>query len=76
MTLTRPELLTAMRKSRDDLVLARASGVRQVRDQNGETIEYKSDAEMASALRGLDAEIRNMGGVRPQTILFRTSKGL
>lgn len=76
MTLTRPELLAAMRKSRDDLILARASGVSEVRDQNGELIRYKSDAEMGAALRSLDAEIRRMGGQPPSTILFRTSKGL
>ena len=56
---------------------ARAQGVRKLRDQNGEEIEYKSDGEMARALAALDSEIAAMtSGPRPSTIRFSTSKGL
>lgn len=56
---------------------ARLGGVKVVQDQNGERIEYKSDAEMATAIRAADAVIASMSSGRsPNTILFRTSKGL
>lgn len=72
MALTPDQLATA----RDALVRARAGGIRRVRDQNGEEIEYKSDAQMAAALAALDRQIAELGGqATPQTIRFRTSKG-
>ncbi|MEC5321761.1 phage head-tail joining protein [Aurantimonas sp. A3-2-R12] len=58
---------------RDALFEARLQGVRRVRDQNGEEVEYRSDREMAAALAAADAAI---AGKRPSTILFKTSKGL
>ena len=62
---------------RASLLEARAQGVRKLRDQNGEEIEYKSDGEMARALAALDSEIAAMtSGPRPSTIRFTTSKGL
>ena len=72
MALTVTELQTA----RDTLLRARAAGVRRVRDQNGEEVEYRSDAEMARALAALDSEIRAAGKRPASTILFQTSKGL
>lgn len=72
MALTLAQLTTA----RDALLTARASGVRRVRDQNGEEVEYRSDSEMARALAALDAEISAATRRPPSTILFRTSKGL
>lgn len=72
MTLTAEQLTTA----RGALVAARAGGIRRVRDQNGEEIEYKSDAQMAAALAALDRQIAELGGQQmPYTIRFRTSKG-
>lgn len=62
---------------RDDLSAARYSGVRRVRDQNGEEVEYRSDAEMAAALRALEAEIQAASIRKPSSqIRFQTSKGL
>lgn len=64
-------------KARDDLMVARAQGVRSVRDQNGETVEYKTDREMAAALAALDRLIAELSGRKsPRTFLFRTSKGV
>jgi predicted RecA/RadA family phage recombinase len=63
VALTLADLTTA----RDALVKARAEGVRRYRDQNGEEVEYKSDAEMASALAALERRIAELdwGGLRP-----------
>lgn len=68
--------LDQYRAWRDALFEARLKGIRRVRDQNGEEIEYKSDSEMDAALRALDRFIADMGGKPPNTIIFRTSKGL
>jgi hypothetical protein len=72
MALTLQELTTA----RDGLLRARAQGVRRYVDQNGESVEYKSDSEMARALAALDSEIAAASSGPPSTIIFRTSKGL
>ena len=72
MALTAQELTAA----RDALLKARAGGVRRVRDQNGEEVEYRSDAEMARALAALDSEIAALSGKPPASFHFRTSKGL
>ncbi|MFC4730690.1 phage head-tail joining protein [Salipiger abyssi] len=65
--------LTQMRA---DLHAARMTGAREFRDQNGETVVYKSDSEMARALAALDAEIAAQSARPASTILFKTSKGL
>jgi hypothetical protein len=63
-------------KARDDLIEARVQGVRRFRDQNGEEVEYKSDAQMAAALAALEREIAQATGrATPTTLRFRTSKG-
>lgn len=68
--------LDDLTRFRDDLTAARYSGVRRVRDQNGEEVEYRSDAEMAAALRALEAQIQ-AASVRPSNqIRFSTSKGI
>jgi hypothetical protein len=68
--------LADLTAARDALVKARAGGVRRCRDQNGEEVEYKSDAEMASALVALERRIAELlGRPAPNTIFFRTSKG-
>ncbi|MEI4486366.1 hypothetical protein V8J36_09195 [Frigidibacter sp. MR17.14] len=72
MALTLVELTAA----RDMLFRARAGGVMTFRDQNGELVTYKSDAEMARALAALDAEIAAASKRPASTILFRTLKGL
>ncbi|EPX78403.1 phage head-tail joining protein [Salipiger mucosus] len=63
-------------KMRADLHAARMTGAREYQDQNGETVVYKSDSEMARALAALDAEIAAAQSKPPSTILFKTSKGL
>lgn len=72
MALTLLELTTA----RDALFKARADGVRRYTDQNGESVEYKSDSEMARALAALDSAIAAASSGPPSTYTFRTSKGL
>ena len=67
------EDLSAMR---DKLIRARLSGVREVRDANGEQVRYATDAEMARALAALDAEISRLAGNGVREIKFRTSKGI
>lgn len=61
---------------RDKLVLARLSDVREIEDQNGERIVYRSDAEMARAIAAAEREIaRLQGTARPGAIKLQTSKG-
>ena len=72
MALTLLELTTA----RDDLLRARAQGVRRYTDQNGESVEYKSDGEMARALAALDSAIAAATARPPSVYRFNTSKGL
>ena len=67
--------LAELTKMRADLFAARMSGARRVRDQNGEEIEYRSDAEMTRALAAMDAEIAGLQTRPANTILFKTSKG-
>ncbi|MDJ0630787.1 MAG: hypothetical protein QNJ44_21200 [Rhodobacter sp.] len=71
MALTATELQAA----RASLLSARAGGIRRVRDQNGEEVEYKTDAEMARALAALDSEIAALSGKPPSSFHFATSKG-
>jgi hypothetical protein len=68
--------LTNLQDMRDGLIRARMSGTRRVKDQNGEEVEYKSDAEMDRALRNCEALIAQMqGSAAPNVIRFNTSKG-
>lgn len=63
-------------KMRADLFSARMAGAREFRDQNGESVVYKSDAEMAKAMAALDAEIaKASGAAAPRVLHFTTSKG-
>ena len=68
--------LAELQTMRADLHAARMTGARAFRDQNGETVVYKSDSEMARALAALDSEIAALTAKPANTILFRTSKGL
>lgn len=58
------------------LLESRLHGVRRVRDQNGEEVEFRSDAEMARAIAAADREIAAVGRPAPNAFTFRTSKGL
>ena len=63
--------------ARDALTLARAQGVREVRDSDGSSVTYKSDSEMAAALSAIDSEITKLTQGQPaRRIMFTTSKGL
>ncbi len=66
--------LSELTAARDSLFQARSQGVRRVKDQNGEEVEYRSDAEMRAAIAALDAEIAAAVRRPASTILFRTSK--
>lgn len=68
--------LAQLQAFRDRLEDARYSGVRSVRDSNGEEITYRSDSELARALAAVNAEIAAAGN-RPASITYpTTSKGL
>jgi len=48
-----------------------------VTDSSGESIRYRSHAELAAALASIDSEIQRAGGNRPpSSIIFNTSKGI
>ncbi|MGD9919126.1 MAG: phage head-tail joining protein [Paenirhodobacter sp.] len=69
--------LSQLQEWRERLMDAKFSGVLMVQDSSGESIRYRSHAELAAALASLDAEIQRMGGNRPSaSITFNTSKGL
>lgn len=59
---------------RDELLRARAKGVRTLQ-LNGERVEYKTDAEMASAIADLEARIRRASAATAGAVRFTTSKG-
>ncbi|MER8502366.1 MULTISPECIES: hypothetical protein [unclassified Mesorhizobium] len=62
---------------RDRLKEARYSGIRSVRDSNGEEITYRSDGEMKAALAALERECELASGKRPASIVYPTmSKGI
>lgn len=67
------DLPATLVEKRAALVAARASGVRSVRFGEDE-VTYKSDTEMAAAIRFLDGEIASHGR-RPKVFTFSTSKG-
>ena len=72
MTVERAELI----RLRDALIRARLNGVRELQDQSGERLVYKSEAEMRSAIEAVNREIQAHDRRQPHTIVFSTSKGL
>lgn len=60
---------------RDALIRARAKGVRAVQ-MGEERVEYRSDAEMASAIADLDSRIRSASTPRPVVVKVASSKGM
>ncbi|WP_395648024.1 phage head-tail joining protein [Terricaulis sp.] len=69
--------ITELQSLRDALIRARLAGVREVRDQNGETVSYKSDAEMARALANCEALIAQMQSGQPINVIkFNARKGV
>ena len=67
--------LAQLQAWRDTLMASRLSGIRSATDENGESVQYSSDSEMAAAIAAADRELA--ARARPvHTIRFRTSKGL
>lgn len=67
--------LSELETLRENLVRARLNGVREVRDQNGETVQYKSDREMAAALASVESEIARLQSNTVKQVRFTTTKG-
>lgn len=67
--------LSELETMRENLVRARLNGVREVRDQNGETVQYKSDREMAAALASVESEIARLQSNTVKQVRFTTTKG-
>lgn len=68
--------LAQLQDWRDRLKDARYSGVRRVRDSNGEEVEYRSDSELSRALAAVESEIAGAARPRPSIIYPLTSKGV
>lgn len=67
--------LSELQSLRDALIRARASGTREIQDQNGERISYKSDSEMSRAIADLESRIAAMqSGQQVNVIKFKPSK--
>ena len=59
----------------DNLRAARAEGVRRV-EFGDRRVEYRSDAELATAIADLERQISNLGGAASvRMVRFSTSKG-
>ncbi|PYF11018.1 hypothetical protein C8J30_103113 [Rhodobacter viridis] len=65
-----------LREYRDKLQEARFSGLRTLRDQNGEEITYRSQGEIERAIAALDSEIARLQRGRLALVRLQTSKGL
>lgn len=60
---------------RDELVRARAKGVRALQ-LGAERVEYRTDAEMADAIADLDRRIASASKSTPRVARFSSSKGM
>lgn len=67
--------LSELETMRENLVRARLGGLREVRDQNGEAVTYKSDREMQSAIASIDSEIARLQSNTVKQVRFTTTKG-
>lgn len=67
--------VATLERLRDELVLSRAAGTKSV-ELDGRRIEYKTDAEMATAIGDLEARIARASSPRRVAIVFSSSKGL
>lgn len=67
--------LSELQSLRDALIRSRASGTREIEDQNGERISFKSDSEMSRAISDLEARIAAMqSGKQINVIKFKPGK--
>lgn len=71
--ITRRRELQAQRES---LIAALASGLKTVRDANGELVTYQDTSQMRGVLDVIDAELRRLSPTPSQTVVIKTSKGL
>lgn len=63
--------LATLQAWRNKLFEARMKGIRSLTDQNGESIVFASDREMAAAIAAADREIAALsGGRNPSTVYF------
>ena len=68
--------LATLQQWREELISARAAGVKSV-DYDGKTVTYRSDAEMARALRDLERRIEQADGAGGRgPIRVTTHKGV
>lgn len=71
--------LTELRARRESLLKARASGLARVSiksPHSEETIEYRSDSEIAAALASIEREIAGLEGREGvQIVNFRSKRG-
>lgn len=67
--------LSELETMRENLVRARLNGVREVRDQSGEAVTYKSDREMQAAIASIDSEIARLQSNTVKHVRFTTTKG-
>lgn len=61
---------------RSELEAARNGGLRALQDASGRRVEYKTDAEMATAIAALDRQIAALRGGPITTVRITSSKGL
>lgn len=65
-----------LRDYREQLQDARFSGVRNFTDSNGESVTYRSQAEIERAIAAIDSEIAQLQRGRMALVRLQTSKGL
>jgi hypothetical protein len=68
--------IQTLREYREKLQDARFSGVRTLRDSNGEEVTYRSQREIELAIAAIDSEINHLQRGRAALIRLQTSKGL
>ncbi len=68
--------IQTLREYREKLQDARFSGVRTLRDSNGEEVTYRSQREIELAIAAVDSEINHLQRGRAALIRLQTSKGL
>lgn len=68
--------LATLQKQLDDLRANRARGVQVVTNSNGESVTFKSDAQMAEAINDLQQRIAALSGQPVRMVRFSCGKGL
>ncbi|WP_019092533.1 hypothetical protein [Komagataeibacter europaeus] len=68
-------VLCALLATRADLI-AQMSAPQSITDQNGEQVAYRTTNQIQAALFTVNSEIARLTNPKPNTIRFRTSKGL